>query len=334
MYAAIRRRLAPEFKTASFSIDRAVPGAFLDYAEIDPSGIIRILGWSKTAFESLHAPAVALDGSPVPFLRHFRTRRPDVSGKSGALLPQTGLELHYLVPESMVGQDYSVLTVQLEAGEPLRFEVHARFLSPDYRVLLHSPEVLHRAHIYGSGPPNLTIHPHIVELAKELKGPVLDFGCGRGALLGELRRAGIEAYGLELESEIIRQAISPDLAPFITLYDGSLPSLFNDNQFRSVACSEVLEHIPNYPEAIADIARVASEQVLFTVPDASAIPLGFRHGSVPWHLMEATHVNFFNQESLAQALKPHFSRIEFGRIGQSRFNDSVYYVSLAAMCLK
>ncbi len=273
-------------------------------------------------------------GRPFPFSAISEPGGADVSGKSGALLPQTGLELHYLVPESMIGQEYTALTLELETGDPLRFEVHARFLSPDYRVLLHSPEVLHRAHIYGSGPPNLTIHPHIVELAKELKGPVLDFGCGRGALVGELRRAGIEAYGLELESEIIRQAIPPDLAPFITLYDGALPSPFQDNQFRSVACSEVLEHIPNYLAAIADIARIASEQVLFTVPDASAIPLGFRHGCVPWHLMEATHVNFFNQASLEHALKPHFSRIEFGRIGQSRFNDSVYYVSLAAMCLK
>ncbi|MDQ2839462.1 MAG: class I SAM-dependent methyltransferase [Acidobacteriota bacterium] len=173
-----------------------------------------------------------------------------------------------------------------------------------------------------------------MELAKELDGPVLDFGCGRGALVAELRRAKIEAYGLELESEVIKKSVPAELSDLITLYDGSLPSPFADKRFRSVVCSEVLEHIPNYLAAIEDIARLASEKVLFTVPDASAIPLGFRHGSVPWHLMEATHVNFFNQESLGHLLKPYFSKVEFGRIGLLRLNDSSYYVSLAAMCAK
>ena len=234
----------------------------------------------------------------------------------------------------MIGPRYRALTVQLKTGESFSFEVDLTFLYPDYRSLLNSTEVLHRYHIYGSGPPNIDVHPHVVELAKRLPGPVLDFGCGRGALIRELLNSGIEAYGLEIDSEILRGCIPEEHRRLITLYNGSLPSPFGDAQFRSVVCSEVLEHIPDYQAAIQDIARLASEQALFTVPDASAIPIGFRHGSVPWHLMEATHVNFFNQESLAHALKPHFSDIEFGRIGQSRFNDSPYYVSLAALCRK
>jgi ubiquinone/menaquinone biosynthesis C-methylase UbiE len=175
-----------------------------------------------------------------------------------------------------------------------------------------------------------------LELAKHLPGPLLDFGCGRGVLVGELRRSGVDARGLELDTQKIRDAIAgQDVQAYpITLYDGSFPAPFRDGEFRSVMCSEVLEHIPEYQAAIRDIARIASDRVVFTVPDASAIPVGFRHGLVPWHLMEATHVNFFNQENLKSALQPHFSKIEFGRVGGCRFNESTFFVSLAAMCVK
>ena len=334
LYAAIRRRLAPGLRAESFVVNRPISDGFIDSVEVDPSGLIRILGWSRVAFDPAQAPVVSVDGLTVPFLRRFRLRRQDVGAGSNALLPHSGLELNYLVPESILGRECSALTVQLLTGDSLNFELKVKFPSPDYRSLLYSTEVLHRDHIYGSGPPNVAVHPHIVELAKELEGPVLDFGCGRGALVAELRRAKIEAYGLELESEVIRKSIPPELTELITLYDGNLPSPFPDKRFRSVVCSEVLEHIPNFQAAIEDIARLASEKVLLTVPDASAIPLGFRHGSVPWHLMEATHVNFFNQESLEHLLKPYFSSIEFGRIGLARLNDCSYYVSLAAVCAK
>ena len=309
-------------------------GGFIDYAHVDPSGIIRLVGWSKTRFEKHDAPAVSLDGEAVSYLRQFRFRRPDVGSRSNSLLSQTGLELNYLVPEQLIGRRLKLLTVKPQSGEVLQFEIDSTFINADYRSLLYSTEVLHRDHIYGSGPPNIQVHPHVAELAKELKGPVLDFGCGRGALMYELLDAGIEVRGLELDSAIIRQAIQADKSHLITLYDGSFPAPFADRSFESVVCSEVLEHIPDYGSALKEIARLAAGRALFTVPDASAIPIGFRHGSVPWHLMEATHVNFFNQESFEQALKPHFSQIEFGRLGPRSFNDSPYFVSLTALCLK
>ncbi len=330
----IRHILIPQVEAASFPVDRPIHNGFLDYLKIDPSGIINVSGWSTSAFEAGDAPAIFLDGEAIPFLRHFRMRRPDIATATNSLCSQTGLGLDYLVPESTIGRNCKVISLQLRTGEVMDFAIHSRFLNPDYRSLLYSSEVIHREHIYSSGLPNLVTDPHIVELARHLKGPVLDFGCGRGALIAKLQRAGIEVYGLEMGSDAIRQAIPVGRSHLITLYDGSLPTPFPDGRFRSVVCSEVLEHISDYQAAIRDIARIASEEVLFTVPNASAIPIGFRHGSVPWHLMEATHVNFFTQESLEHALTPYFSQIEFGRIGRAHFNDSEYYVSLVAVCKK
>jgi hypothetical protein len=81
------------------------------------------------------------------------------------------------------------------------------------------------------------------------------------------------------------------------------------------------------------MARLARKTVVITVPDASAIPVGFRHRLVPWHLLELTHVNFFTQASLGKLLRRYFTNIEFGRISATHVNESPYFVSLVAHCI-
>jgi SAM-dependent methyltransferase len=318
----------------SFTIGRRVKDIFLDAVEIDPSGIIRIRAWSRVPFDSSDVPRVCLDRENVPFLQHYRVTRPDVeSAIQGIKVLQAGLVFEYLVPECMISRPFKSISVAL-ANVEAYFEGAFAFVNPHYRALFDSPKVYHRDDIYGGGPPNTAVHPDIVALAKKLRGPVLDFGCGAGALITELHAIGIEAHGLELDSQIIRQSIQPALAPYITLYDGQFPSPFPAGSFRSVFCSEVLEHISQLDAAIHEIARLASETVIFTVPDASAIPLGFPHFLLPWHLLESTHLNFFNQANLRHALEPHFATIDFGRICPCTMNDSPFHVSLVAVCLK
>jgi SAM-dependent methyltransferase len=307
---------------------------FLDTLELDPSGIIRVIGWSRAPFESNTVPRIFLDRESIPFLQHYRIERADVESViKDVNVPQAGIVFEYLVPESVTSRPFRSISIALHKLE-VHFEGEFGFVNPHYRGLFDSQGVYHRENIYGSGPPNSAVNPDTLALAKKLPGPVLDFGCGSGALMAELRALAVEARGLELDTHIIRQSIQPAVAPYITLYDGQFPSPFSAGSFRSVFCSEVLEHIPHYDAAIRDIARLASERAIFTVPDASAIPLGFRHVLVPWHLLEGTHVNFFNQTSLRHALEQHFSSIDFGRISPCTMNDSPFYVSLVAVCLK
>jgi SAM-dependent methyltransferase len=311
-----------------------VKDIFLETLELDPSGIIRVSGWSRVRFESNAVPRVFLDRENIPFLQHYRIERADVKSVIKDInVPQAGIIFEYLVPESVTSKPFRSISIALDDLE-VHFEGEFGFVNPHYRGLFDSQRVYHRENIYGCGPPNSAVSPDTLALAKKLPGPVLDFGCGSGALITELRTLGVEAHGLELDSPPIRQSIQPDVAPHITLYDGQLPSPFSAGSFRSVFCSEVLEHIPQFEAAIRDIARLATERVIFTVPDASVIPLGFRHALVPWHLLEGTHVNFFNQTSLRRALEPHFSSIDFGRISPCTMNDSPFYVSLVAVCLK
>ncbi len=296
---------------------------FVDGIRADPCGLIRIEGWWKGTFEDEALPVVHVDGVRIPFLQHYRFTRPGVP---------SGLVLEYLVPDTLVGTSK---TLEVTAGgRSFRFGSSFTFITPHYKTLFDSGAVWHRHNIYGSGPPNSVVDPDVFELARQLPPPVLDFGCGKGALLSRLRQLGIEAQGIELFSEGLRAVILPEVSDRVTFYDGSFPTRFADGEFNSVVCSEVLEHIPNYEGALEEIARITRQSAFFTVPDASAIPAGFRHGVVPWHLLEATHVNFFNQMSLTNELRRHFSKVQIGRIGAVYLNDARTFTSLTAVCSK
>jgi hypothetical protein len=52
---------------------------------------------------------------------------------------------------------------------------------------------------------------------------------------------------------------------------------------------------------------------------------------VPWHLLEATHLNFFTQSSLEMLLAPIASRIEMARFGHVKCDRLSYYTNLAAV---
>lgn len=317
----------------SFDLNLRHADGYLDRVEVDPAGLIRVIGWFRG--DICCAPEVSFDGNKVSLLHHYRSPRPDVHAADATIrIRHPGAVFEYLVHQSMVGRAFAQLSITFSNRIERRFKGSFTFLFPDYRDLLDSTTVYHREHIYGSGPPNPSVHPEVLALATSLRGPVLDFGCGSGALIAELQTLGIEVRGLELDIEKIRKAINPSVAPAITLYDGTLPLNLPDGAFTSVFCSEVLEHIPDYHAAVKEIARLASEQAIFTVPDMSTIPLGFRHSLVPWHLLESTHVNFFNQSSLLATLKPFFSRVEFSRIGGCPMNDSRFFTSLVAFCTK
>jgi hypothetical protein len=102
-----------------------------------------------------------------------------------------------------------------------------------------------------------------------------------------------------------------------------------DGQFRSVVCTEGLDHLPTPERFVAELARLAAEVLLVTVPDMSAIPRAFTHGVVPWHLLEASHVNFFSQHSLEASFAPFASRMETTRLHPVLCDRMHYFSNLA-----
>lgn len=340
LYRVLKSRLRPNqppnliLRSRKFKIWRPIEGGFLAQLQVDPTGVIRLIGWYSGSEELDQAslPTLRIDGQVIPFLQMFRFTWPAMRRGWQMEPKRLGFSLDYLAPMRVLGSAEKIaLTLN---REELSFRDEFRFIEPHYRCLLDSHEVLHRPDVYASGPPNRIVHPEIAELAKRVEGPVLDYGCGAGALVRYLRQRGVEAYGLELDSAALRRDLFSEVASYITLYDGAFPLPFTDGFFESVMCCEVLEHIPDYRTAVTEMARLARQTVVITVPDASAIPIGFRHGTVPWHLLESTHVNFFTQQSLARLLQPWFERVEFGRMGQVPLNDTTFYMSLTAVCSK
>jgi 2-polyprenyl-3-methyl-5-hydroxy-6-metoxy-1,4-benzoquinol methylase len=316
----------------TFKIAQHVPWGFVDVLEVDPCGLLRVTGWSKREIvEGIAAPELSLNGSRVNLLQIYRTTRSDIRSESHNVA-QLGLVIEYLLSDAQYAQAFSQVSIVFSERLKLTFQADLRFIKPHYSTLLNMAEVLHREHIYGSGPPNIAFSPEVLPLTRLLRGRVLDFGCGSGAMVLHLRSHGIDARGIELDSDLIRDSLHPPIRPYISLYDGAFPTPYSDKSFDSVYSSEVLEHIPNPEEAVAEMARLTSDRLVLTTPDISAIPIGFRSSLVPWHLLEGTHVNFFTQTSLRKLLEPYFSRIEFGRISPGRINDSTYYVSLVAFC--
>ena len=316
----------------TFKIAQHVPWGFADVLEVDPCGLLRVTGWSKReTVEEIPPPELFLDTSRVDPLQVYRTTRSDIPFESRDVA-QSGVVFEYLLSDAQYAEAFSQVSIVLSEQIKLTFQGDLRFVKPHYSSLLNMQEVLHREHIYGSGPPNIAFSPEVLPLTRFLRGRVLDFGCGSGAMVLHLRSHGIDARGIELDSDLIRDSLHAPIRPYISLYDGAFPTPYPEKSFDSVYSSEVLEHIPNPEQAVAEMARLTSGRLVLTTPDISAIPIGFRSSLVPWHLLEGTHVNFFTQTSLRKLLAPYFSTIEFGRISPGRINESTYYVSLVAFC--
>jgi hypothetical protein len=309
--------------------------SFLDRVEIDSVGLIRVVGWSKRTGNAPGCPPlIRLDEVQLPFLQTYRVSRPDVESAEGLTGNQAGIVYEYTIPMALYGRSPRMLSLEISNLVALKFETGVSFAEPHYRLLLDSQTVLRRDEIYGAGPPNAQLHPDIQTFAAKLEPPVVDYGCGSGALLSTLNASGIPCRGLELAGSPASVLLPPALRHLVTFYDGRFPSPIETASARTVFCSEVLEHIPDYDAAIRDMARISTHNVVITVPDCSAIALGSRHQLVPWHLLEGTHVNFFTQSSLERVLRPYFKSISFARVCPCLLNDTDFYVSTVAYCSK
>lgn len=307
---------------------------YFDTLSIEPNGVIQLAGWLKSGqLDEITPPMCYVNNRAVPCIHSFRTYRPDVAVKIHSHNYFHGLGYIYRLTEYSA-DPITQIALTFQGKRIFHKKVSIRVSSPAFDLLLDTPEVLHREQIYGSGPPVRAVIEEIVSLAKTLPEPVLDFGCGTGILIKLLRDSGIEAYGIELQRAPIIERLIPEIKQFVVLYDGKASLPYKDNSFRSVVATEVIEHVPNYIEVLNEIVRIATDKFLITVPDMSAIPLCHQSNVVPWHLLEGTHVNFFNQRSLEQTLAPFFSSVEFARISPTVTNEYAWWGNIAGMCHK
>jgi SAM-dependent methyltransferase len=183
--------------------------------------------------------------------------------------------------------------------------------------------VLRREHIYGSGPPNMEPNPTVLAILLRWAGSsVLDVGCGIGAYTAAAAARGIRAEGIELDERYV--AAARELGRPVRAYDGAhIP--FPDRAFECAAAIEVLEHVPEWEQLLREMTRVADRTVLISVPNIGVLPALARHLVGPWHLLEATHVNFFTTGILQTYLSKNYPewRCEVSEYGQFSVNGDV-----------
>ncbi|MCB1124380.1 MAG: methyltransferase domain-containing protein [Verrucomicrobiae bacterium] len=312
------------------------PEGALDYLKIEPAGIFRIHGWYHHFEDGVSTvPRLRLNDEEDLLPTHFfRMPREDVEKELSLEPGFYGIIFEYYCPASLYERDRFEFSVHFQETCVLSGKETRVLKEPCYPYLMNDKRVFHRDWIYCSGLPVDYVNPEIMALARTLKGPIFDIGCGTGGFVEAMRNNGLDARGLEIDNLQIRKSIPPTRMPYIQLYGGELPLPFKDDALESVVLSEVLEHLENPEKIMAEIARVCRGQLLVTVPDLSGVPLNYCNGVVPWHLLESTHVNFFSPTSLESFLKKWFPRVELYRLSRNQTNGVDWWGGLMALASK
>lgn len=140
---------------------------------------------------------------------------------------------------------------------------------------------------------------------------VLDLGCGEGRHVHGVHVLGdVNVVGLDLDIPSLKKAREgleslprPGAAGVSAFLSGDAYRLpFASASFDAVICSEVLEHLTDYPRALAEISRVLKPGGLFTptVPRAwpERICWALASGPGGYGDQPGGHVRIFKEESL------------------------------------
>ncbi len=284
----------------------------IDVIEGHPLPILLVRGWSDSDGELAIALEMA-DGRTQSPAYIFRVPRPDVVNAKLSRNRYAGF-----VAEFQLSAKPAFVCAGQERVAIGNAQLYAT-VEPHYAELLSTKRILRREDVYGFGPPQ-DANEEVVAVAAALPSNVLDFGCGNGDLVDQLRAQGKDAFGIEIDRAPIRNGLKPGAAPFVKLYQGGLPLPYEDGAFASTVSSEVLEHIDGVEPYAAEIARITRQSLFVTVPDMISIPLSHLTGTVPWHLLESTHVNFFTAKSITALFSAWFRPVRYYRFGNSEVN--------------
>ena len=130
---------------------------------------------------------------------------------------------------------------------------------------------------------------------------VLDYGCGTGASLLEIRSLGADAYGIEVDENI--RPVAKALG--LNMYIGSLEdSPYPDQFFDLITLNQVIEHIPDPLTFLLAVKTKLKQdgKIMLSCPNPDSLSrrlIGKKwlHWHVPYHL------NHFSKTSLKRLLE-------------------------------
>lgn len=93
---------------------------------------------------------------------------------------------------------------------------------------------------------------------------VLDIGCGEGSMLPLFAAPGRSLAGADFSEEALRLARQKN--PQSKFFHLDLTQEYSGEAFDMVVCSEVLEHVENFPMAIKNLGRLTNKYLVITSP--------------------------------------------------------------------
>lgn len=288
-----------------------------------------VQGWIFAGERQAAVAAVeaVIDGTPIGRTA-LLYRRPDVARALGIPADTaTGFSLLGTAP-ALVPAQQARLVLQVVFADGARETIAAAevtlsrrdYRAGDWGILVDPafPHLVRREHMYNSGPSQDTPSADLLSLLERYLPPaparILDVGCGRGPYAAPLRDRGYEWLGVELKPEDCAVLRDKGL-PYRQVDGQTLP--FAAADFEAALCVEVLEHVENPWNFIAEVRRVVRQRLIISVPNLELVPYWRPHLAVPWHLLEADHRNFFSRASLRELLKPHFRSVEVLSYGEA-----------------
>jgi SAM-dependent methyltransferase len=144
---------------------------------------------------------------------------------------------------------------------------------------------------------------HIGFLTRELRpgSRVLDLGCGRGVILGELADRGFEVHGVEISQEAARGADPrAEIRIASRLADAGYPAAY----FDEIVIWHVLEHLLDPREALGEAHRILKPEgrLVVAVPNFSSWQARWS-GSAWFHLDLPRHLWHFPLDALRRLLR-------------------------------
>jgi SAM-dependent methyltransferase len=152
-----------------------------------------------------------------------------------------------------------------------------------------------------------------VDLERLRVGPgdlVLDAGCGEGRHCFGCLERGASVVGLDLDFDSLRDASkalrsrAAELGGLGHMNQGDAFFLpYRDETFDRVICSEVMEHVHDYPAALRELARVTRPggSLAVTIPTATSEHLYLRLGD-EYFESPGGHIRIFKPRDLSEAM--------------------------------
>lgn len=144
----------------------------------------------------------------------------------------------------------------------------------------------------------------------DTSGTVVDIGIGEGFALERMFPEGTPAIGLEYRHD--KAQVAAGKLPAVAVVRGDAGVLpFPGRSADLVTSIEVLEHLPGFEQAVAEMARITRGRLVVSVPWEPWFRLGNlgRGKNVARWGNDPEHVNFFNPRKLRAALGGHFAEV-------------------------